>query len=702
MQFSFSLTLFLSAALLFVIQPMVAKVLLPVYGGTPAVWTVCMLFFQALLLLAYAYAWFLSRLQHPHSWKIIHFSVCFLSLLFLPVQFTALANADFPERAILVQITFQLGLPLLVVAASAPLLQYTFSQIKSKRRRDPYFLYAASNSGSLLALLCYPWLIERFFKISGQFYYWNGFYVIYMIFLWSLLFYFPYQPHIVRYKEQTALSWKRRLRWIFLSFIPCSLMLGVTFYITTDVAATPLLWVIPLALYLLSYVLTFAQKKIISHAWIIKNAIFFLIFPVLGFVLGIHKIPAWQSILVHLANFFVFALLCHGELAETRPSPIHLTSFYFCIAVGGVLAGIFNGLLAPVLFNGAYEYPLILLLSLLAIPAREKTSDWLLPVLILSLLLINFFLPAQQWLKWVKSSHVIEVVALAAAFIFSKNQRTLLLCLALLLIFIFIAGQKSTKLLAQQRNFYGIKEVHAQPGAHVLMSQSTLHGFQLLNDPNSREGIQAYYGAVLPVIREMQRKSLSLSAVVIGLGTGIMVCQFRERDKLTMVEIDAQVMQIAQDPTLFTYLRDCNSQLTLLRSDGRLALKEMKRASLDLLVIDAFTSDAIPVHLLSTEAFSSYRSRLKRHGVILVNISNRHLRILPIVAAAGRQLEMIVLHLQHPGDPRLGQVASEWALLTFDTTLAFDLLKKEWRFVEEPENVTWTDDYSTILPLLKF
>lgn len=698
-QLLFPISLFLSASLLFIIQPIVAKVLLPVYGGTPAVWTVCMLFFQLLLLLAYSYAWFLSRLRGRY-WRIIHVGVCLVSLAVFPLSFTPKFLADVPELEILVNLIVQLGLPLLVVGASAPLLQFAFSQTQNKQASDPYFLYAASNIGSLLALLMYPWFIERFSGVKQQFYGWNFVYLIYLLCLLCVLFTVRYEPTIAMPARVNALSWRQQARWVFLSFVPCSLMLGVTFYISTDVAATPFFWVLPLALYLLSFILTFANKPLIPHAWVVRNGLFFFIFPILGFIIGANQVQAWQLIFANLLNFFFLALLCHGELVQSRPKADQLTLFYFWLSVGGVLAGVFNGLLAPRLFAHAYEYPLILLLALQCFPEKAfslSSKSWVIPSIVLGLMSVNYFFPIT-----VGQYNLLAILALALIVIWPGNKRTLFLSMSILFIFIVIPWFKPTEILSQKRNFYGVKQVFSTAGAHVLLSQSTVHGFQVQSDGHQTNGTTSYYGVVLPVVEELQQTHQPLQAIVLGLGTGNLACQFNQQDQLTMVEIDEQVIDIAKNPKLFTYLRDCPPQISLVKNDGLLAVTEVPNASYDLLVMDAFNSDAIPVHLLTLEAFSTYKQKIKKEGVILVNMSNRHLKILPVLTGAGRELDMIVLYKMQTPNQRLGQFAAEWALLTNNEPLAGRLLGKGWHFVTDNKTQVWTNDYSNLMPLLKW
>ncbi len=702
MQFIFPVSLFTSAVLLFFIQPMVAKALLPVYGGTPAVWTICMLFFQALLLVSYAYAWFLSQLRHSWSWRILHAVLAVISVFALPFVFKAQASLQLPELGILYTLLMQLGLPLLIVGASAPLLQYAYSQTGAKRASDPYFLYVASNTGSLLALLSYPWLVERYIGLATQFQIWCLGYGIYLLLLLWILFAKNYQPVKKPHEDYISPPVSQVLWWVFLSFTACSLMLGVTFYITTDVAATPLFWILPLALYLLTFIITFASKPIIPHAWVVRNTLFVLIFPVLGFILGSHQILAWQMVLFHLAAFFMLALLCHGELIRSRPKVQGLTLFYFSMAFGGVLAGVFNGLVAPRLFNQPYEYPLMMALALLALPIKRQKGDLWMPFTVAAILLVDAFLLQTTWGRFFQTWHIAEILALLVLSIWQTSARSLSLALLILFVFLFTPWFKQSQVLVQKRNFYGIKQVNLLHNAHALMSQTTIHGFQLLNK-SKLDGSVAYYGAIKPVSDLMKAQKESLNVTVLGLGAGIVVCQFRGTDVLSLVEIDEQVIQIAKNPAYFTYLKDCPSEKKFIVDDGRMALTKMKDASDDIIIVDAFSSDAIPVHLLTSEAFGLYKQKVNEKGVILVNISNRHMDLLPVLTAAGREHDLIVLQSLHPGDSKKGQFPSQWVLLTMNQPLALHLMKKPyWHFVADGETHLWTDDYSNIIPLMKW
>ena len=298
--------------------------------------------------------------------------------------------------------------------------------------------------------------------------------------------------------------------------------------------------------------------------------------------------------------------------------------------------------------------------------------------------------------------HVIDIFALSLILIWPGNARRLFVGMTILFVFIFMPWFKSTQVLSQQRNFYGIKQVFSQAGAHVLLSQSTVHGFQVL-DGNLTDGSRAYYGAVFPVVQRLQAVHQPLHAMVVGLGTGIMACQFRKQDTLTIVEIDEQVIDIANNPRLFTYLRDCPPQTTLIKNDGLLAVEHTADASYDLMVMDAFNSDAIPVHLLTLEALALYKKKITPDGVILIHISNRHLHLLPVLTGAARQLDMILLQKSQAYNSSLGQFPAEWALLTTNERFASSLTGKQgWHFVTEATTQLWTNDYSNLIPLIKW
>lgn len=695
----FSISLFLSAMLLFSIQPMVAKALLPVYGGTPAVWTVCMLFFQVVLLISYGYVWLLSFINNTLIWRLIHFVFVLFSLLALPLLFHPINTGIQPEWEILYNLLIQIGMPVLVLGASASLLQFAYSQTRGESANDPYFLYVASNIGSLLALLLYPWGIEFYTGLNQQFYLWSVVYFCYAGLLITVFLFVDYKSLKKSDSMETNWPWKDIFSWIGLSFIPCSLMMGVTLYISTDIAATPLFWVVPLALYLLSFIITFTSRPCITQEWISRSYMFFIIFIVTGFIFGANQLIAWQLILFNLSGFFVLAVLCQGQLFLKRPKPQLLTLFYFCIAIGGVLAGLFNGIVAPHVFNQVYEYPLAILLCLLVLPASKNAKVRWVPIVLIifglmSLCLLHF--TGNSWYQW--------VALIGLGLIVSVNQSNLHLFISMFMLFglIFLPVFQQNQILLQERNFYGVKQVTSYKGAHVLISQSTIHGLQFKNEKGHNRGLQSYYGAIQDVVESMKEQYKSLSVTSIGLGTGTVLCQFRAIDQVDVIEIDPQVIEIAKNPELFSYLQDCPPRVDIFKNDGRIALTKSADLSRHILILDAFNSDSIPTHLMTIEAFSLYKQKIRPDGIILVNLSNRHLKLLPLVNAAGHLLGLQVFSKLNQGDLKSGQFSSSWALLTSNHAIISKLKLSAWQSTNKQKRFLWTDDYSNIIPLLRW
>ncbi|MGC1181979.1 fused MFS/spermidine synthase [Legionella sp.] len=710
-RFLFPFCLFLGAVLLFSIQPMAARALLPVYGGTPAVWTVCMLFFQTVLLLGYGYAAFLSLFKKSIFWQLLHSILLILSFTAIPLLFYPLPIEGSPEWNILYNLFTQLGLPLLVLSASAPLLQYAYSQTKAKGAADPYFLYIASNLGSLASLLLYPVVIERFIGIRNQFYLWSIGYIFYAGILFFVLYMNRYKPSRVEGEKHTSLQWQTICSWVILSFVPCSFMLGVTLYITTDVAATPLFWTLPLALYLVTFILAFTNRPLISFSWLARNCPFFLVFVILGFILNASQIRVWQTILFNLLCFFIVALLCHRQLFLRRPKPNLLTLFYLCLALGGVLAGIFNGIIAPHIFNQVYEYPLAILLSLLVLSpspikifkfnSYKSLLELITPLIVLGLLLSQYIIPEIHWPNNFSTFQISAILALVVAVVWQRSEINLFFSIFILFGFIFSPALQKEDVLAQERNFYGVKKVVDKGMVHALISQSTVHGLQFMGDTKPNGSI-SYYGAIKSVIENLQDGSNSMPVTIMGLGIGTLACQFRQQDQLNFIEIDEQVIQLAKNPQLFTYLRDCPPHKNIIKDDGRLAVEKLSDSSQKLLILDAFNSDAVPVHLMTQEAFTLYKQKINKEGAILVNLSNRHLELLSVLTAAGRSLDFMVFHVLHDGDRALGQFSSEWGLLTRNENLVFKLMSNtNWHFVASDKQFLWTDDYSNVIPLLK-
>ena len=663
----FSTTLFLSAGLLFIIQPMVAKRLLPFYGGTPAVWTICMLFFQVCVLLGYGYAWILSRLTQKYLIWIIHGGILLLAATQLPLQWQPSTLTQLaPERVIFSDLVTQIGLLTIVLASTSPLLQYLWSRTDVASARDPYPMFVASNAGCLLALLAYPFFVERYWGLANQLHYWTFAYIGYLT-LVGMVFVISYRGGE---KEKLIpvfelISWRRRFQWFVYSLVPCSLMLGVTFYITAEVVSTPLFWSLPLIIYLLSFILTFVNHPLLAKNQLLRVLPYFIVLQVALLFMGSVYLPVWLIVGCHLLTFGFFACMFHTVLYQLRPEVSGLTSFYWYFALGGVAAGILNGLLAPHYFTGAYEYPLMLMLAIG--------------------MLLNMLMSS-------KMKGMFRVVMV-------------LICLAMMsLCYRVNLGLKDATILSQQRNFYGVKQVVDQRGTHALLSHHTVHGFEIPGIPREVLQHSAYYGPAWSVVKQLEQEYTSLNATIIGLGTGMMACQFRQTDHLTFVDVDSQVFSLASNPHYFTFIRDCGlpQGVNWIIEDGRSYMSKVSNQTLDLLVIDAFSGDAIPTHLLTQEAFSLFQKKLTKQGAILVNISNRYLNLLPVLVACGRGQEDIVLFKQDQGDTTLGQFKSTWVLLTRNDVFASQMMKQGWRFATNANtpSITWTDDYSNLLPLL--
>lgn len=649
--FLFPLSLFLSAFLLFSIQPMVAKALLPAYGGAPGVWLVCMLFFQVMLLGAYAYVGLLSRGRSVVRVRYLHAGLMILSLLLLPLALQPLLRHEFgaPEWGIFYSLLQHFGIPLFLLAASAPLLQCLYSYTAQPDAADPYFLYGASNCGSMLALLIYPFGIERFIGLNTQFRWWIFLFVAELLLLAALLFFVRFRDTQAPRTRQEPLTLRQVTAWLVLSFIPCSLMLGLTLTMTTDLAPTPLFWVIPLTLYLGSFVLTFTTRSFVSLAWLQRVGLYWVLLTLIALFLGLSQLHVFMAIVLNVLTFSLLALLCHKQLFQRRPAPQHLSTFYFFLALGGVLAGLFHGVIAPHCFNRIDEYPLILALSLFLFPNRVYRYGSVLVVLLCAI----------------------------------------------------YTGTQKTDIIAQARNFYGVKEVWHKAPLHVLISQSTIHGLQNMTEKKPFSGRSGYYGPPATVIEYLQKNNPEMNVTLVGLGIGTLLCQFRAQDKVLAIEVDEQMIALANNKHLFTYLQDCAPQWRVENNDGRLAMAHLPAHSQDLIILDAFNADAIPIHLMTLEAFQLYLTKLSAQGGILVNLSNRHMELLPVIQALGRSLQLGVLYVAQKGDPKQGTFDSEWAFLSVDDAAIFAVHRaSSWRFLAGGKQYLWTDDYSNIVPLL--
>lgn len=736
---AFTVTIFMNAALLFAVQPMFTKLVLPRLGGTPAVWNTCLLFFQAALLGGYLYAHIGARVLSARMQALAHLGLLFVAMGSLPIGippgFERPIQGIVPIAWLIGLLVIALGAPFTLVAAGAPILQRWFAATNHPRAGNPYFLYAASNLGSFVALLSYPFLIEPNFRLVEQRRWWSIGYLtlLALLALCAFLVWRTGAPapqaseprdDIAR-GENDAMSLpsivpnaRWRLRWVLLAFVPSSLLIGVTTYISTDIASVPLLWVIPLALYLLSFVIVFAQRPLINRTLMLWFQLpLVLVLLILLLIGGTPRITLVAGL--HLLAFFVTALVCHRELADARPRAECLTGFYLWIAVGGVLGGAFNVLLAPVLYNTVREYPYALILALGLRPAwtaagrvhtrRSLMLDLVLPALLFAAVVALFKLPKPpgEWGAYGPQIALGAAALVAATFV----TRPLRLALGAAAMFAgYLVGQEAdSDIVVQARSFFGVYRVKSSFQFNVLTNGTTTHGGQNRLPEHRTEPLTYYHrGGPLGQFFESALTDVPVRRVAaVGLGAGTVACYGRPEETWTFYEIDPVMVQIANSPRLFTYLRDCSPETDIVLGDARLSLAAAPDSTFDLIILDAFSSDAIPVHLLTREALALYMRKLRSGGIVLFHISNRYLELRPVVIELARDARLAgaIGDYDVTTEERLAlKHGSRWvALARSPSTLAALVRQSEWRVLEPSANVkVWTDDFSDVLGVLRW
>ena len=714
---------FLSAFLLFWVQPMFGRTILPLLGGSPAVWNTCMLFFQAALLVGYLYAHLSSRLAAPQQ-TALHLLLFAAVSLVLPISTMGAGpeGGAAPIPWLLARMSVTVGPPFLVLAATGPLLQKWFARSAHPGADDPYWLYAASNLGSFLALLAYPLVVEPRLRLAEQGLAWTAGYAVLGVLMAGCAIRAGGGTDVVAKqaspadREQGSVSLRDRALWVALAFVPSSLFLGVTTYLTTDLTPIPLLWVVPLALYLLSFTLVFARRPPVPHRWMLAAQPALIAVVVLVLLDGVVRRPA-LALPIHLAALFVTAMVCHGELARRRPPVRHLTEFYLWLAVGGVLGGAFNALLAPVLFPKIWEYPIVLTLACLARPwpsgarslQRNAGRAVRAGAVTLALLLLT-----RDEMKTVPRPVYIAAAAgtiLLLSVSLKRSPVGLALCVGTLLFVRSTKEMRSADLLRVERSFFGHYHVvrSNQPDGryHALTHGSTLHGAQSQDPARRREPLTYYLqsGPLGDVFGSVGISTRPLRVAVVGLGTGTAAAYGEPGQEWTFYEIDPGIVRIARDPRLFTYLQDSPADVRVVLGDARLSLSRETDALYDVIVLDAFSSDAVPMHLLTREALGVYLARLAPGGRIAFHISNRYLDLEPVLAALSTE-RGLVARLGNGPFSRNGRYeqSSSWVVIArSEADLGILAGGGGWRILRSrPDVRPWTDDYSSVLRVLSW
>src|SRR5215213_563900 len=730
----FSVTLFTSAGLLFWIQPLIGKTLLPLLGGSPAVWNTCLLFFQTMLLIGYLYALALSKLASLRSQAAVHVLLIALVAIYLfmsPAHSPVLTavQQENPTLWLLKNLLFSVGLPFFILSASNPLLQGWFSKLQHYLAVDPYFLYAASNAGSLIALIAFPLVLEPTLVLNEQYKLWRvGFSILAALMLVIALTLKPPTPEkkrsAIESDSNNKLPVLRRLRWIGLAFVPSSLMLGVTTYITADVAAVPLLWVIPLALYLLTLVLAFAKKQFASAASLNRLMMMGALVVTLILASGATE-PAWLLILANLGFFFVAALMCHGQLANDRPAVTHLAEYYLWIAVGGALGSFFNVLIAPMLFTAVLEYPLAIVIACMLQRGeprdRDSQSSFRLPndyrdflfplglyVLTIGLAILVTYLRASSSI--VNFFIVLGVPLIIINHFFRERPVRFALGLCAVMLGSVYYTAYTDRTLRVARNFFGTTRVTTDSRRTInsFYSGNTVHGRQFVDQSRRCEPLSYHHenGPLGQVMAVFNAAPANPRVAVIGLGVGAMAAYSKPAQEWTFYEINPDVINLARNSQYFTYLQNCASgSLTVIEGDARLSLQNARDGQYGLIVLDAFSSDAVPVHLVTQQALDLYLSKLAEGGILVFHASNRSLNLKPILAdlAASRKLICIGFDDLQPGSFE-GKDPSQWVVMTRSAPEISNLsINSQWkRLNRTSEGRVWTDDFSNILRAIKW
>ncbi len=755
----YTATIFLSAFLIFLVQPIIGKLLLPLAGGSPSVWNACMLFFQALMLAGYSYTHFSQEKFGVKKQTNIQIVLMLATLLLLPIRFTAsTAIPEDPTFWLLINLFKSAGIPFFILATLSPMLQLWFAHTGHSRSGNPFFLYAASNIGSFFALLAYPFLIEPFVDLAAQTNLWAaGYAILAVLIILCRRSVRPAPPDNSQEESQTSQNIERStvIKWVTAAFIPSSLLMGSTLFITTDLAPVPLLWILPLMVFLITFVLAFSPKNL--PFWLIEKLAIagLLVFTVVFGLDFRHRL--WLTMPLHLAVLFAICLYCHSYLARTKPAVRHLTVFYTWISVGGMLGGLFNTLLAPNIFTSYTEYPLMMFAgSLFIYLNRDRTDEsaattpstrmvsltagFLTAASIIAIRSTDFIrilrkLAARNYLEvdsgimaailqWLKSYHdlftsLISIIVALAPMIFLVRIRRFNLAaavMAMMLCFYAYEIGTSAEILYMTRNFFGVKYVAIRPstGVRTLYHGSTRHGSQDLESERRHMPLSYYHtdGPAGDIFALPLFRKADLKAGIIGLGVGSMATYARPGNEFTFYEIDPDIIDmVGGDNPIFSFIADHATQTRIICGDGRLKIAEAPASYYDLIILDAFSSDAIPVHLVTNEAFQVYLERLTPEGILAIHTSNRYLDLQPVIKKLAEKhglTALFVLDSEFDVNDKNNEMREKctYVVMTRSSRSIESLREvKNKTWLELPQDLPavdlWTDSYSSIFPLIK-
>lgn len=730
MYFLFAVSIFLSSTLIFSIQLIVGKDILPLFGGAPLLWSTAVMFFQLVLLAGYFYAHVLSKVLKPKIHAMVHVGLVAVTLTLMHITFSyadrfseEMFRSVGPYFYILILLFVSIALPFFVLSTTSPLLQRWFAEVRKENGKNPYTLYVASNIGSFLPLIFYPIIIEPVLSLELQKNLWIYLFYIFAIFLavCGLFFVYKTKKNLRKkdideeniYDENIARpNYKQKLKWVLLSFIPSSLMLGVTLFITDDMDITPgpFFWVVPMALYFISFAIVFAKKPIISakrSVYIMLTSSLIIVPYFFANLRGLEIL----NIFFHLVAFFFICLAGHGVLVEQKPGVKYLTSFYMYLAIGGALGGIFNSLIAPFIFRGVIEYPLVIALALFVIPifkfgVKEVISLRSATIGILMLVILIFPMTLNM-----SNNVMIMLVLIWCIFVTSLISHR---SFSVAVIFIVLTTGFWSKFYLDssnvyiKRDFFGVNKVSVSwDGNHMLFTHgNTVHGKQRLDDSLAPTTYYHKKGPLGEFFEATSEFSDNWTVGGAGLGIGSMLYFSRPTQNWVYYEISPTVIEIASNEEFFGYVSEYEPLIK--EGDARKLIEREEDGYFDLLILDAYSSDNIPLHLLTSEAFDTYISKLSKDGFIATNISNRRLDLRPVFAAVAENKGLEAYYKRDVGEaldvPNRERYPSMWVVMSKAGGLEGLLGDKHgWEILENTTNFSmWTDDYSSVLRVMNF